>query len=82
MGCVDFTRLRWLSQIWVFEGSLSITSSIPFAGSGTTGHAVLQLNASSGRRHLESRDGEENVIAPSTSRSCIPPPQTLRSSRH
>ena len=34
------------------------------------------------RRHLESRDGEENVIAPSTSRSCKPPPQTLRSSRH
>ena len=28
MGCVDFTRLRWPSQIWVFEGSLSITSSI------------------------------------------------------
>jgi hypothetical protein len=47
MGCVDFTRLRWPSQIWVFEGSLSITSSISFAGSGTTGHAVLQLNASS-----------------------------------
>lgn len=51
MGCVDFTRLRWPSQIWVFEGSLSITSSIAFAGSGTTGHAVLQLNASSGIRH-------------------------------
>ena len=49
MGCVDFMRLRWPSQIWVFEGSLSITSSIPFAGSGTTRHAVLQLNASSGR---------------------------------
>ena len=28
MGCVDFTRLRWPSQIWVFEGSLSITGSI------------------------------------------------------
>ena len=35
MGCVDFTRLKWPSQIWLFEGSLSITSSIPFAGSGT-----------------------------------------------
>jgi hypothetical protein len=28
MGCVDFTRLRWPSRIWVFEGSLSITNSI------------------------------------------------------
>ena len=37
MGCVDFMRLRWPSQTWVFEGSLSITSSITFVGSGTTG---------------------------------------------
>jgi hypothetical protein len=51
MEGLDFTQLRWPSQTWVFEGSSSITSSIPFAGSGTTGHAVLQLNASLGDRH-------------------------------
>ena len=60
MGCVDFTRLRWPSQIWAFEGSLSITSSIPFAGSGTTGHAVLQLNASSGTSTV-SADMQEGI---------------------
>ena len=63
MGCVDFTRLRWPSQIWVFEGSLSIASSIPFAGSGTTGHAVLQLNASSGMDNSTLRIVSEQNLA-------------------
>jgi hypothetical protein len=64
MGCVDFTRLRWPSQIWVFEGSLSITSSIPFAGSGTTRHAVLQLNASSGRGKFSGTRSGTDVSSP------------------
>ena len=50
MECVDFTRLRWPSQTWVFEGSLSITSSIPFAGSGTTGRFPRALGTSEQRR--------------------------------